>query len=62
MDQADKDLVASEQIAYLLRLMKVNKPNDRSPKDLHYAVAITEMEKVFAYFQIFVVEETELGG
>jgi hypothetical protein len=28
--------------------LKINKPNDRSDKDRHYAIVITEIEKVQA--------------
>ena len=31
------------------------RPNDRSPMDRYYAVAITETEKVLAYFQTYVL-------
>lgn len=31
------------------------RPNDRSPTDRYYAVTITEMEKVMAYFQTFIL-------
>ena len=37
------------------------RPNDRSPTDRYYAVTITEMEKVLAYFQTFVLEG-HVGG
>ena len=30
------------------------KPNDRSPVDRKYAVCITEMEKVNAYFNLYI--------
>lgn len=37
-----------------LAAMREQKPNDRSDTDRAYAVAITEMEKLFAYFVVFV--------
>ncbi len=39
----------------LLRLLHGLKGEDRSEKARRYAVTITEMEKVFAYFNTFVV-------
>lgn len=39
----------------LLRL-KSYKPNDRSDMDRCYAVTITEMEKIIAYFQMYAVD------
>ena len=41
------------QIASTLDTLHVLKPNDRSELDRRYAVTITEMEKVFAYFSTF---------
>ena len=32
------------------------RPGDRSPTDRYYAVTITEMEKVMAYFRVFVLD------
>jgi hypothetical protein len=32
-----------------------NRPTDRSPRARHYAVAITDMEKLLAYFQTYVI-------
>jgi hypothetical protein len=34
--------------------MRDAKPNDRSEADRRYAVAITEMEKVIAYFDTWI--------
>lgn len=31
------------------------RPGDRSPADRHYAVALTEIEKVLAYFQTYIL-------
>lgn len=35
--------------------LKDSKPNDRSELDRHFAIAITDMEKVRAYFNTYVV-------
>lgn len=37
--------------------LKLLKPGDRSELDRRYAVTITEMEKVMAYFWAFVMSE-----
>jgi hypothetical protein len=51
------DWDAERVLRYALETLRKRKPNDRSPADRHYAVAITDMEKVLAYFQAYV-----LGG
>ena len=38
-----------------LAAMRVAKPEERSEKARRYAVAITEMEKVVAYFQTWIL-------
>lgn len=40
----------------ILQKLRANKPSERSERSRHYAVTITEMEKVYAYFKTFVVE------
>jgi hypothetical protein len=37
-------------------LLREGRPNDRSPADRYFAVTITEMEKVMAYFRVFVLD------
>ncbi len=53
----------------MLRLMercfaelKGDRPNDRSEVDRRYAVAITDFEKVMAYFKTYIVDEYMLSG
>lgn len=54
-DQVAKDNQAFVEIqAALIRLM-ASRPSDRSRLDRHYAVMITELEKVTAYFCYFVL-------
>lgn len=52
------ELDPDHQAAYHLRAaydaMKANKLNDRSPVDRHWAIALTELEKVVAYFDYWV--------
>lgn len=37
-----------------LETLRENKPDDRSERDRRYAITITEMEKVVAYFKTWV--------
>lgn len=43
----------------LIEAMRKAKPNDRSPADRNWAVALTEMEKVLAYWAFLVVMPLE---
>lgn len=45
------DLV--ENLDVLIGIFKKNKPNDRSDVDRVFAITITDLEKVFAYFSTF---------
>jgi hypothetical protein len=38
-----------------LEMLRRSKPNDRSEKDRRYAIVITELEKVVAYFAHWIV-------
>lgn len=40
----------------LLREMRDARPSERSELSRRYAVAITEMEKVYAYFKTYVID------
>jgi hypothetical protein len=55
------ELEPDEQAAYFLAMarekLKSGKPNDRSPKDRHWAVTLTELEKVIAYFDYWVFRD-----
>jgi hypothetical protein len=39
----------------LIELIKFAKPNDRSDLDRRYAILLTELEKVYAYFMTYVL-------
>ena len=43
-------------IGKALEALRQHKPNDRSEKDRRYQIAITDLEKVFAYFQTMIVQ------
>jgi hypothetical protein len=42
---------------FLRDKLRKAKPNDRSDTDRHFAIAITELEKLMAYFSIFIVPD-----
>ena len=42
-----------QQLNVTLELMRQAKPGDRSELDRRYAIAITELEKTFAYIKVF---------
>jgi hypothetical protein len=45
-----------EQMLLAYRELQRQRPAERSELARRYAVTITELEKVFAYFQLFVVD------
>ena len=47
------------QLYAALETLRENKPNDRSEKDRRFAVTITELEKVYAYYVTFAMDEGE---
>jgi len=49
------DAAAMDKLQKMLEFLRFTKPEDRSEKARRYAVTITEMEKVVAYFQTWVV-------
>ena len=58
-DDLDPDQQAALFLREALEALHGRKPNDRSAKDRRYAVTITELEKVVAYFDYFVMREQE---
>lgn len=44
-----------------LNSLRLHKPNDRSELDRRFAVTITEMEKVAAYFKTYVIDAGSPG-
>jgi len=53
------DNIAFGNLKTTLVVLRNSKPNDRSDKDRAYAVTITEMEKLLAYFYLFVMTDEE---
>lgn len=58
--QQEKNLSVFVSLSSSLALMRGSKPNDRSEEDRRYAIAITDMEKVWAYFCTFIEDGTKL--
>lgn len=46
----DPDLVILDHINLLLHAMRRAKPDDRSPRDRHWAIAITDTERILAWW------------
>jgi hypothetical protein len=55
VDQAALDQECLERIKATLQRVRFCKPDDRSTKARQYAVVATELEKVYAYFNTYVV-------
>ena len=53
--QAALDQECLERIKATLQRVRFCKPDDRSARARQYAVAITELEKAYAYFSTYVV-------
>lgn len=43
-----------EALDKVFEMMKANKPNDRSEMDRCWAIAITDMQKLVAFFKVYV--------
>lgn len=53
--ELDKDMQTAYHLQVALQAMKDSRPNDRSAADRHWAVAITDMERIIAYFDYFIM-------
>lgn len=47
---------AMQKLTEALEALKASKPNDRSEKDRYIAIAITDQEKVIAFYNQYVVK------
>ena len=54
-----KEIEIKSQLEDVLQSLKNSKPDDRSEIARRYAVTITELEKVVAYFKVYVVWPNE---
>lgn len=58
--EADKNNdVVNLSLIEALETLRAHKPNNRSELDRRYAIVITKMEDVFAYFHTFIFENKE---
>lgn len=48
-----------EELEQVYQAMKSNKPNDRSEQDRCWAIAITDVQKLVAFFKVYVVKSNE---
>ena len=55
MDELSKQLKCRDMLQAALDELRENKPDERSETARRFAVTITELEKVLAYFSVFVV-------
>jgi len=53
------DVAVETSLTIALKVLKANKPDERSEKARKYAVTITEMEKVCAYFNTYVINDLD---
>lgn len=53
----DEDQKVLGLLQSTLKILRDHKPSERSETARRYAVTITEMEKVVAYFKTYVVED-----
>lgn len=53
-DDALFDMSMLETLRAVLAELREARPNERSDRSRRYAVTITEMEKVVAYFQVMI--------
>lgn len=65
IDVADGEMPAAEGVGIALRYaldeLRKGKPNDRSEVDRAYAIAITDLQKVVAFFEMAVIQEDDGG-
>jgi hypothetical protein len=52
----ENEVKAWDWICETLRVMKLAKPEDRTERARAHAVAVTEMEKVAAYYKAYIVD------
>lgn len=50
--------ITLERLEQTYQMMKANKPNDRSEQDRYWAIAITDMEKLIAFFKVYVAKDS----
>ena len=56
--QKDSDNKSLLSLQESLEMLRRGKPVQRSEKSRRYAVAITQLEQVFAYVKVYIVDES----
>ena len=56
-DSLENILELKSAIVQVITCIDKYKPNDRSPLDRHYAIVLTEIEKIYAYVSFFIGNE-----
>lgn len=59
VNETKADDVVNLVLLEALETLRAHKPNNLSELDRRYAVTITKMEDVFAYYHTFIFENTE---
>jgi hypothetical protein len=54
---SDRDVLGT--LNDMLEVLRENRPDERSERSRRYAITITEMEKVVAYFKTWVIDGME---
>lgn len=52
-------LVCGNDLMEVLQTVKDNKPNDRSEEDRYWAIVVTDLEKLAAFFRIYILPYNE---
>ena len=60
IDVSDNDAGMCNVLKNTLLRLREARPDERSERARRYAITITEMEKVYAYFRVFVVDAKEM--
>lgn len=55
------DDAVENSLLVALKSLRANKPSERCEKARRYAVTITEMEKAYSYFKLYVVDSLDKG-
>jgi hypothetical protein len=56
-NQIKKNNTARQTLSVAMKALRDGKPTERSEISRRYAITITELEKVMAYFGMFVIDD-----
>ena len=57
--ETNKEQGVRDLFAYMVEVLREEKPNDRSERDRYWAIVITEVEKARAVFEMYAVKRDE---